>query len=66
VRGKTVVIRLAVDTIGVVTDAEIIPSTGDRKFDGAPKRVALGWRFRAARDPDNRPISVLYDIRFAF
>lgn len=66
VRGKTVAIRLVVDTIGVVTDAEIIPSTGDRKFDGALKRVALGWRFRAARNLDNRPVSFVFDVKFTF
>ena len=38
-------------------DAEVIPSTGDRKFDSTLKRVALGWKFRAARGPDNRPVA---------
>ncbi|HEX6557842.1 MAG TPA: energy transducer TonB [Longimicrobiales bacterium] len=66
VRGRTVVVRLAVDSIGVVKDAEIIPTTGDRKFDSALKRVALGWRFRPARDPSNRPVSVLFDVTFTF
>ncbi len=66
VRGKTVVVRLQVDTVGVVRDAEIIPSTGDRKFDAALKRVALGWRFRPARNPANRPVSVLFDVTFTF
>ena len=66
VRGKTVVVRLAVDSIGAVKDAEIIPSTGDRKYDSALKRVALGWKFRAARDPSNRPVAVLFDVTFTF
>lgn len=66
VRGKTVVVRLAVDSIGAVRDAEIIPSTGDRKFDTALKRVALGWKFRAARDASNRPVAVLFDVTFTF
>lgn len=66
VRGKTVVVRLAVDSIGAVKDAEIIPSTGDRKYDSALKRVALGWKFRAARGPDNRPVAVLFDVTFTF
>lgn len=66
VRGKTVVVRLAVDSVGIVKDAEIIPSTGDRKYDSALKRVALGWRFRPARDQTNRPVSVLFDVTFTF
>jgi len=66
VKGKSVVLRLAVDSVGVVKDAEIIPSTGDRKYDSALKRVALGWRFRAARDAFNRPVSVLFDVTFTF
>jgi len=63
---RTVVVRLAVDSIGAVKDAEIIPSTGDRKYDTALKRVALGWKFRAARGPDNRPVAVLFDVTFTF
>jgi protein TonB len=66
VRGKSVVVRLAVDSVGVVKDAEVIPSTGDRKYDSALKRVALGWKFRPARDQSNRPISVLFDVTFTF
>ena len=66
VRGKTVVVRLAVDSAGVVRDAEILPSTGDRKYDGALKKVALGWRFRAARDLNNRPVATLFDVTFTF
>ena len=66
VRGKTVVVRLAVDSTGAVNNAEIIPSTGDRKYDDALKRTALGWHFRPARDPNNHPISVLFDVTFTF
>jgi TonB family protein len=66
VRGKAVVVRLAVDSTGVVRDAEIIPSTGNRKYDETLKRTALGWRFRAARDQSNRPVSVLFDVTFTF
>jgi protein TonB len=66
VKGKTVVVRLAVDSAGVVKEAEIIPSTGDRKYDSALKRVALGWRFRAARDTNNKPVATLFDVTFTF
>lgn len=66
VRGKTVVVRLSVDSVGAVREAEIIPSTGDRKYDASLKRVALGWKFKAARDPANRSVSVLFDVTFTF
>jgi TonB family protein len=66
VRGKTVVVRLSVDSAGVVKDAEILPSTGDRKYDAALKRVALGWKFRAARDPNNKAVATLFDVTFTF
>ena len=66
VRGKQVVVRLNVDSTGVVKDAELIPSTGNRKYDDTLKRTALGWRFRAARDLTNRPVAVLFDVTFTF
>ena len=66
VRGKTVVVRLAVDSTGLVKDAEIIPSTGNRKYDDTLKKTAFGWRFRAARDLNNRPVAVLFDVTFTF
>lgn len=66
VRGRSVVVRLAVDSTGFVQDAEIIPSTGNRKYDDTLKKTALGWRFRAARDLANRPVAVLFDVTFTF
>jgi TonB family protein len=66
VRGKSVVVRLEVDSTGVVRSAQILPSTGDRKYDSALRRVALGWKFRAARDPENRPVATLFDVTFVF
>jgi TonB family protein len=66
VRGKAVVVRLQVDSTGVVRDADIIPSTGNRKYDDTLKKTALGWRFRAARDAGNRPVAVLFDVTFTF
>jgi TonB family protein len=65
-RGKEFVVRLAVDSTGVVKDAEIIPSTGNRKYDDTLKKTALGWRFRAARDAANRPVAVLFEVTFKF
>lgn len=66
VRGRTVTVRLAVDSVGVVRSAEIIPSTGDRKYDASLRRVALGWKFRPATDASNRPVSVSFDVQFTF
>jgi protein TonB len=66
VRGKAVVVRLQVDSTGIVRDAEIMPSTGNRKYDDTLKKTALGWRFRAARDASNRPVAVLFDVTFTF
>lgn len=66
VRGKTVVVRLAVSETGTVTDAEVIPSTGNRKYDGDLRRVAMGWRFKPARDDQNKPVAVAFDVTFTF
>jgi len=66
VRGKTVVVRLSIDEQGKVTDVEIIPSTGNRKYDTELRRVAMGWRFKPARDQENRPVAVAYDVTFSF
>jgi protein TonB len=66
VRGKTVVVRLAVDEKGTVRAAEVIPSSGDRRYDASLRRVAMGWRFRAARDAANKPVAVQFDVTFTF
>ncbi len=66
VRGKAVLVRLHVDSTGVVREAEIIPSTGNRKYDDTLKKTAFGWRFSAGRDKNNRPIAVLFDVTFTF
>jgi TonB family protein len=66
VRGGTVVVRLSVDSTGVVRNAEVIPSTGNRKYDETLKRAALGWKFRPARNELKRPVAVLFDFQFTF
>ena len=65
-RGKTILVRLAIDGSGVVRDVELIPSTGDRGFDQALRRTALGWHFRPARDAANNAVAVTYDVTFNF
>ena len=66
VRGKTIVVRLAIDASGAVREVELIPSTGDRGFDQALRRTALGWHFRPARDAANTAVPVTYDVTFDF
>ncbi len=65
-RGKTIVVRLAIDAGGAVRDVELIPSTGDRGFDQALRRTAQGWHFRPARDAANAAVAVTYDVTFIF
>jgi TonB family protein len=66
VRGKVVVVRLSVDSTGVVRDAEIVPSTGNRKYDETLRRTALGWKFRPARNELNRTVAVIFEVTFTF
>ena len=65
-RGRSAVLRLQVDSTGIVRDAEIMPPTGNRKYDDTLKKTALGWKFRPARDATNRPVAVLYDVTVTF
>ena len=66
VKGKTVTMRLAIDATGAVREVELIPSSGDRGFDQALRRTAMGWHFRPARDAANRAVAVTYDVSFDF
>jgi protein TonB len=66
VRGKTVTVRLAIDESGTVRDVELVPATGDRGYDKELRRVALGWKFKPARDPANNPVAVQFDVVFTF
>jgi protein TonB len=66
VRGKEIVVRLEIDERGVVRGVELVPPTGNKSYDDALRRVALGWRFRPARDAANRPVAVTWDVKFSF
>ncbi len=66
VHGKTIVVRLAIDATGKVHEVELIPSSGDRGFDQALRKTALGWHFRPARDAANAAVPVNYDVTFQF
>lgn len=65
-RGRTLIVRLAVDARGAVGEVELVPPSGDRKFDNAVRRTARDWRFRPARDPSGRPIAGVFDVTFTF
>ena len=66
VRGKSATIRLQVDTLGTVRGADVVVSSGDRGYDQQLRRVALGWRFRPARDAANRPIPYPFEVSLKF
>lgn len=66
VKGKTIVVRLAVDSTGIVRDVDLVPPSGDRGYDNKLRQVAMGWKFRPARGPDNRPVAVVFDVEFTF
>jgi TonB family protein len=66
VRGKTVVLRLTVDPQGVVKEAEVTTSTGDRGFDNRLRKTAMDWRFNPAREPSGRAVLAQVDISFSF
>lgn len=66
VRGKQATVRLQVDSVGVVRDADVVVSSGDRGYDEKLRRTAMGWRFRPARDAANRPIPYPFEVSFRF
>ena len=66
VRGKTVVVRLDVDSTGVVRQVALVPPTGDRSYDTALRRVALGWKFKPARDSENKAVAAAFEVTFTF
>ena len=49
-------VLLQVDSAGRVRSADVVVSSGDRSYDEQLRRIALGWRFRPARDAANRPV----------
>ena len=66
VRGGAATVRLQVDTVGAVRDADVVVSSGDRGYDEALRRIAMGWRFRPARDAANRPVPYPFEVSLAF
>jgi TonB family protein len=66
VRGGSAMVRLQVDTAGRVRTADVVVSSGDRRYDEQLRRVALGWRFRPARDGANRPVPYPFEVSVGF
>jgi len=66
VRGKAATMLLQVDTVGAVWDADVVVSSGDRDYDEALRRIAMGWRFRPARDTADRPVPYPFEVSIAF
>ncbi len=66
VRGKAATVLLQVDSLGAVRDAAVVLSSGDKGYDQQLRRVALGWKFRPARDPANRPIAYPFQVSLKF
>jgi protein TonB len=66
VRGKNATVRLQVDSAGVVRDANVVVSSGDRGYDEKLRRIAMGWRFRPARDAANRPVPYPFEVSLRF
>ena len=66
VRGKVATVLLQVDTMGAVRYADVVVSSGDRDYDKALRRIAMGWRFRPARDAANRPVPYPFEVSLSF
>jgi len=66
VRGGRATVRLQVDPAGTVRSVDVVESSGDRGYDQQLRRVALGWRFRPARDAADRPVAYPFEVSFTF
>jgi len=52
--------------MGAVRVADVVVSGGDRDYDEALRRIALGWRFRPARDAADRPVPYPFEVSLTF
>jgi len=66
VRGKAARVLLQVDSVGRVRSADVVVSSGDRSYDEQLRQIALGWRFRPARDAANRPVPYPFEVSVTF
>jgi TonB family protein len=66
VKGKSIAVRLAVDSAGGVTEVQLVPSSGDSGFDKKLRETARNWRFQPARDAAGRAIAAVFEVVFSF
>ena len=64
VRGRKVVVLIAVDATGRVTDAELKQSSGNSKYDAELKKTAFQWRFRPARNRQGEAVKSTMEVMF--
>jgi hypothetical protein len=64
VRGDTVLTRLRVDSLGVVTSVELVRAPRDRANTEVLKGAARGWWYQPARDAANRPVAGVFEVTF--
>ena len=65
-RGKSVAVRLVVESTGVVSDVVLIPETGDDDFDDDIRRTALAWRFQPGTDAAGQVVRTAYEVVLSF
>lgn len=58
-RGKSVEVTFHIDATGVVTALEVVPPIADRGYARKFDEAMRGYRFRPARDADNRAVAGL-------
>jgi TonB family protein len=58
-RGRQIKLAVDIDERGNVTDARVVTSSGDRRYDGQVVRRAKEWKFNPAREvATNRAVAV--------
>ena len=60
-RGREITIRLDVDAQGRVTAVQLVPPTGNARYDRELRRRAQEWTFRPARDASGRAVPYVFE-----
>jgi TonB family protein len=66
IKGRSVTVRLSVDSAGVVQDVDLAPGSGNSDFDKKLRETARQWLFRPARDAAGRAVAALFEVVFSF
>ncbi|MSR19881.1 MAG: TonB family protein [Gemmatimonadetes bacterium] len=64
--GKSVAVRLVVESTGVVSDVELISETGDDDFDDDIRRTVLAWQFHPGTDAAGQVVRTAYEVVLSF